>query len=112
MKKTALILFLSLMIFSCEKIDKDAPDCIRDLIRHNGNGLHLCETGASVSLYSFQGRNVYVFDPGQCGADMGANVYNENCEMIGMLGGIAGNMIINDVRFDQAAKFQKTIWKD
>lgn len=77
MKKTAFMLFFALCLFSCEKIDKDAPDCIKDLIRHNGNSLHLCETGASVNLYYFQGQNVYVFDPGQCGADMGANVYND-----------------------------------
>jgi hypothetical protein len=109
MKKIILTLNFLIVFLSCEKIDKEAPDCIKDLIRqHHG----FCETGASVNLYSFQGQNVYVFDPGNCGADMGANVYNENCEMMGMLGGFAGNILINNVRFDQTAKFQKTIWKD
>ena len=72
--------------------------------------MFLCETGASVGQYLFQGHIVYVFGPGNCGADMMAPVYNSNCDCIGALGGFAGNLIINGARFDQEAKYIKTIW--
>jgi hypothetical protein len=113
MKIHKIILFIPfILLTSCEKIASDAPDCIEDLIRHHKGDLHLCETSASVKQYSFQGQYVYVFDPGNCGADMGADVYNESCDKLGMLGGIAGNLTINGERFDQKAKYIKTIWTD
>jgi hypothetical protein len=44
---------------------------------------------------------------------MPATVNNENCETIGILGGLeAGNTKINGVEFYQVAKFIKTIWRD
>ena len=111
MKTFRLLVFLLPLFFSsCEKIDSGTPDCIKDLIRH-GN-FFKCETGAFVDLYTFQGHNVYVFEPGTCGADMAATVYSENCEQLGILGGYAGNTIINGVEFGQVAVKIKTIWKD
>jgi hypothetical protein len=72
----------------------------------------ICASGASVSQYLFQGDYVYVFDPGNCGADLMAVVYNSECSQIGGLGGIAGNNIINGTQFNPNAKFIKTIWTE
>ncbi len=106
--------FFILMFFlaACEKIDDDAPDCIKKLIKHHKSDFALCESGASVKQYLFQEKYVYVFGPGRCGADMQAPVYSENCELLGNLGGIAGNLIINGERFGQNAILIKTIWTD
>jgi hypothetical protein len=106
-----LLFFVPLFFTSCEKIDSDTPHCIKKLIKHPA-GLGLCETGAYLNLYDFQGQNVYVFDPGLCGADMAATVYNENCEKLGILGGFTGNTKINGVEFGQVAVKIKTLWKD
>ena len=112
MKTINLLVFLIPMFFtSCEKIDSDAPDCIKKLIKHP-SGFINCETGASVNMYSFQGQNVYVFYPGSCGADMASTVFSENCENLGILGGFAGNTKINGVEFGQVAVKIKTVWKD
>jgi hypothetical protein len=111
MKSLNLIIFLSFFLLTaCEKIEKDAPGCIKDLIRNHKNTVVLCETGASVKQYSFQGNSVYVFDPGTCGADMMAPVYSSDCEYLGGLGGFAGNILIDGVRFDLNSTYIKTIW--
>jgi hypothetical protein len=111
MKTIKILLFIPfLFITSCEKADKNVPECINDLIKNHSKEMFLCETGASAKQYLFQGDYVYVFEPGNCGADMMAPVYNSSCNCIGGLGGIAGNIIINGVRFDQKAKYIKTIW--
>jgi|WetSurMetagenome_2_1015567.scaffolds.fasta_scaffold96257_1 hypothetical protein len=111
MKTLNLFIVLSFILMTaCEKIEKDAPSCVKDLIRNHKNKTLLCETGASVKQYSFQGDYVYVFDPGNCGADMNAPVYSSNCEYLGGLGGFTGNMLINGVRFDQNSTYVKTIW--
>jgi hypothetical protein len=100
------------MYSNCKKSKIETPDCINNLIANHTGALFLCETGAQVDEYLFQGEIVYVFEPGNCGADMQAPVYDSNCQMIGALGGFAGNILINNVRFDQNAVFQKTIWNN
>jgi hypothetical protein len=113
MKKIFVLIIMLPMMFSyCKKSKADPPDCINNLITNHVSSLFLCETGAQVDEYLFQGKTVYVFDPGNCGADMQTNVYDSNCNMIGALGGFIGNIYINNVRFDQNAIFQKTIWKN
>jgi hypothetical protein len=112
MKKYISILILSTLFFpGCEKIDKDASDCIRDKVREFAKH-KICESGSSVSQYLFKDGNVYVFAEGNCGADLGADVYSESCEKIGYLGGFAGNMTIQGVIFYEEAVFIKTIWED
>ena len=64
----------------------------------------------SVSQYIFQGKVVYTFDPGTCGADMSSNVLNEDCVSIGYLGGFPGNTTVNGEDFSKAV-FVKIIWK-
>jgi hypothetical protein len=110
MKKTTYLLAIFLFLFtSCNKKEKDivVPDGITSLIGTFG----FCQGSGSVGQYSFQGQVVYVFDPGTCGADMQAPVYNKDCVCIGALGGIAGNNIINGVLFSSNSKLIKEIWK-
>lgn len=110
MKPYILLLAIFLMIFSsCEKKPVETPDCIKSLI---SNYPFCANDGGGVGQYSFQGHIVYVFDPGLCGADMASSVYNENCECIGILGGIAGNNIVNNEIFIGHAKFIKSIWSN
>jgi hypothetical protein len=78
--------------------------CIEDKVRKFTKTAP-CENGASVALWIFKGGNVYVFSDGNCGADMGAAVYTEDCEYIGFLGGFTGNMIIGGVNFYEEAQF-------
>lgn len=65
---------------------------------------------AHVDLYGFQGQNVYVFDPGTCGADMAAAV-DENCNALGTLGGFVGNTKINGEEFSNAKRIRE-VWRD
>ena len=111
MKTISLFLIISLLaLMACEKIDKDCPDCIlkktREFIK-----AQRCDTGASVSEWVFQGENVFMFVDGTCGADFGASVYSEDCEIIGTLGGFSGSETINGINFYQNATLIKTIWE-
>lgn len=57
-----------------------------------------------------QGKTVYVFDPGNCGADMTSEVIDSDCNSLGFLGGISGNFEINGGDFSDAI-FQITTWE-
>jgi len=100
-----------LLSLSCEKTEVDVPNCIHDKIESYSKNPTLCDSGATVEEYLFQSELVYVFNPGTCGADMGADVFTESCENIGFLGGIAGNTIIQGVQFYEESVFQRVVWE-
>jgi hypothetical protein len=65
---------------------------------------------ASVKEYRFQQQLVYVFDHGNCGADLSSKVTDSACNTLGNIGGIMGNQLINGKSFANAT-FIRTIWK-
>ena|SRR5690349_18129301 len=88
-------------------VEDGTPDCIIGKIReHKKQG---CDD-QKVEQYQFQGKYVFVFGPGTCGADMQSDVYDENCNLLGSLGGITGNMSINGADFSSAV-FVSLVWE-
>lgn len=83
--------------------------CLQTKINSFSSGNYACPTGANVKEYLFQNSTVYVFDPGNCGADMTSEVINSDCQTLGYLGGFAGNILINSEDFSNAT-FVRTVW--
>ena len=108
--KTLLFIALSttLLTTACKK-DKDFTACMETKVNAFKTEA-LCPQGASVKEYTFQGSEVFVFNDGDCGADMAINVFNSNCQSLGFLGGISGNTKISGVEFSTAV-YVKTIWE-
>ena len=112
MKYFAILLLAGLSIQSCNRdgIAPGTPKCIEDkIVEFEAN--KLCADGAKVDHYTFQGESVYAFEQGNCGADLTTEIMNENCETIGFLGGITGNIEINGENFGNAI-FQNNVWTD
>ena len=111
MKNLILYLLLVLLFFSrCKKleIEEGAPNCIRSKISAFEKDAFCSDP--RVDEYQFQSEYVFFFIDGSCGADLAATVFDSKCNIIGRLGGIAGNTKINGEEFN-AAKFIKTVWK-
>ena len=111
---SSFISFLVLLLYlstSCSKDDvpSDVPPCIRTLIRDFSKDDSTCDGSARVGEYRFEGQVVFAFDPGNCGADLGGNVYDSNCNVLGFLGGFTGNTKINGVEFSTATLI-RVIW--
>ena len=109
-----IIAVLLFSIISCQKVElkEETPDCIQQKIIEFENNVNFCETGKSVYRYKFQDQFVYVFNPGDCGADMMSNVYDEDCLLICSLGGIAGIILCNDENFSEKATDETLIWEN
>ena|ERR1700741_4648999 len=110
-QKIIILLILSALSLSgCRKdgIAKGTPNCVEDRIKDFKNTG--CDKGVNVKEYSFQGKRVYVFNPGSCGADMTSEVIDSDCTTLGYLGGITGNTKINGDDFANAA-FVKITWE-
>jgi hypothetical protein len=109
MRLNALICLLALG--SCRQLDvpEKAPECID---RKIADFLpETCEEGASVKEYLFRNRKVYVFDRGNCGADMTSEVADDQCKTLGHLGGITGNTQIEGEEFSSAT-LVRTVWSN
>ena len=65
----------------------------------------------NVKKYKFQGKTVYVFDQGTCGADFTSAVIDENCNILGYLGGFIGNTKIKNEEFSHAIMLKK-VWNN
>ena len=89
---------------SCAKteVKKQTPSCIEERIDLFEKTI--CDKGAKVYEYDFQGQRVYVFDPGFCGPDNTAKVVNKECQEIGTIGGVNGNQDVNGSNFAHAQR--------
>lgn len=113
----AYISILLIVIFSfsaCDKVElnEEVPSCMEKKINEYKNSNLPCSSGKSVYRYKFQGEYVYVFDPGNCGADMMSDVFDEACNSICGLGGIAGNITCVGDDFGKNAIEETLIWQN
>jgi hypothetical protein len=106
---TVFILFL--FFSSCKKDGSGLSDCMEERV-DNFKSNTPCPDGASIGEYELQGARVYVFNPGNCIADVSSPVYDSDCNHIGNLGGLMPNFIINGVDFRTHAVFKRTVWQD
>jgi hypothetical protein len=109
----AIILIL-IACFSCEKLELqvDVPGCIESKIKDFKRSDLSCNSGAEVLRYDFQGRQVFVFQPGNCGADMPIKIYDSNCNLLCTLGGFEGRSYCNGELFYTNATNRVLVWKN
>lgn len=123
MKRVVVCLLVFSSVLGCKKEDVSSaeaenkstcsevgtPACIEEkILSYEENAA--CDD-PSVNEYVFQGNTVFSFEPGTCGADMMAEVYDCECNLLGTLGGITGNTIINDEAFSNAV-FVQVVWEN
>lgn len=107
MKQLLCCVVAIFLLSNCSKDSNKTSDCIQSKISQFAT--MSCEHGAEVKQYRFQGKLVYVFSMGNCGADLPSGVLDSDCNSLGMLGGLTGNTTINGSQFS-SAKFERTIW--
>ena len=106
-----ILILTAINITSCNKpkIEENTPKCIENLIV-NFDKEQTCKEGVNVKKYTFQEKIVYVFNPGECGADMTSEVYDSECNSLGFLGGLSGNTEINGEEFSSST-YISTVWE-
>lgn len=109
-RKLIVLSLLSLMLimgFQCTKYSYSS--CINNKISKFKS--ECCSNGANVREYWFQSQSVFVFNPGNCGADLPSYVLSADCDTLGFLGGIIGNQMINGESFTLAEE-KGLIWSN
>lgn len=103
----ALLLFL--VAPSCKK-EEALPACIEEKI--TALLMEDCPSVSRVERYTFKGEIVYLFSPKACGNDFQSDIYNESCELICSLGGIAGIEDCDGKNFQRNARNRKLMWEE
>ena len=106
---TLSLAIVCILCLACRKSNEQdrTPTCLENSIAQFV--LYACDTGATVKEYRFQGKIVYLMEPGSCGADMQSIVLDRECNNLGALGGITGNTKIDGVEFSTAT-YIRTVW--
>ncbi len=112
-KNIIIILCFSVVITACfpeeyQKREVYIKACVDQKIVAFDNQ-KMCPDTGDVKEYLFQGKQIYVFNPGDCGADMTSEVIDSQCNTLGFLGSITGNTKINNEDFSNAV-YVRTIW--
>lgn len=107
--KRLLLLATCATIASCNQ-HNDIDDCIENRITNFGS--EVCESGASVKQYLFQGETTYAINFGTCVADYHDLILDEHCDTLGLIGGFGGSTDINGDNYYDNATLEATIWQN
>lgn len=109
MKRYLVIGALLFGAIACTKEKENAvSECIQERLKIFDE-FESCEN-AMVLRYKFQNMDVYTFDRGDCSYVDSVEVYDEDCNLMGYLGGYLNNTSINGANFYGSADLQSTIW--
>jgi hypothetical protein len=103
-------LCICLLTFCKKENASIAPTCIQTKVDEFKANVEACAT-SNITEYTFQGKQVFVFDNSGCCCDQAGEVFDNQCISLGLLGGIIGNTKINGVEFASNATVVKVIWK-
>jgi hypothetical protein len=108
MKHYFVIIIAAITLLGCHK---DELVCLSPCLLETAGNLSDCER-ARITAYLFLGSIAYHIDPGYClGDDEAYVVLDSNCELIGQLGGFAGNEEVNGVHFFNNAQLLDIVWE-
>ena len=115
MRPLIIAFVLAGLITGCQKniinVEDEVGCIVQKIESYKASDLP-CKSGKSIYSYLFQGEIIYVFNPGDCGADMMSDVYDQECNLICGLGGIAGNLTCNNENFWEKATEETLIWEN
>lgn len=110
---TMMLLLISLTILSgCKKSDDiiDIPSCLLPTYESFTSSQSNCQ-GAKVVAYAFREEEVFGFFEGSCISDGVVMIYEQDCNLLCTLGGIAGVVDCDGAVFFDEAIQVRIIWE-
>ena len=104
-----IVIICGFLFTNCKKDQFDAPSCIQEKIQGIMSKSVRNPPGA-VYEYEYNGRNVYLI-PGEC-CDQYDLLFDSDCNLICVFGGIAGGGNGTCPDFYSQAKLLREVWKD
>ena len=108
MTKLLTAIVLILFVSSCNQDDNN--ECIENRIANFDS--EICNNGATVKRFTFQGHTTYAIHPGNCIADGADEILDAECNFLGFVGGFGGASEINGENYYDNATFEATVWQN
>lgn len=105
--KTIILLFCIFTLGACSEYDSDCLEQVAETFKTD----YVDCPGSSIKKYEFMGETLYAFADGNCIADGGTSLLDENCNEVCFLGGIAGFSECYGKDFFAEAKLKETLWE-
>ena len=102
-----MIFALAIFMISCSDDDPTTPACIEDI--SDVFETTACAGTGDLTLWTFNGQDVYCFNPGTCIADAGADIYDADCNKLCVIGGISGNTTCAGLDWASNATLEETL---
>lgn len=94
-------------MISCSDDDPTIPTCIEDL--SDQYEVNACPGTGDLTLWTFNGQDVYCFNLGTCVIDGTADIYDANCALLCQLGGLIGNTTCVGLEWSSNANLEATL---
>ena len=104
--KTSILAFLLLAMAACTDSE---PDCIEKRISEFKETQADCPR-ARIEKFLFNGLTLYGFTDGQCIADGGTSLVDEDCNNYCFIGGIAALTDCKGIPFAENAELVEVLW--
>jgi len=69
-----------------------------------------CRGSGDLTIWSFDGEDVFCFNEGTCYQDAMAYIYDADCNLVCTLGGPSGNTLCNGLDWDQNALYLELVY--
>lgn len=106
--KYVFLLSLSLFFIQCTDDTADIPSCIQSI--SDEFQIDACEGSGDLTLWNFNGQEVYCFNYGTCIFDSAAEIYDEDCKQLCLIGGLIGNTLCLGLEWSTNATLVETIY--
>jgi hypothetical protein len=101
-----LLLALAITVASCND-DIETPDCILDY--SDEFATRACPGSGDLTIWNFDGENVFCFAEGECLDSPAAEIYDDNCRLLCILGGADGENFCQGLEWATNASLQETV---
>ena len=107
--KQSLLIFFVLLLVSCETDDPTViPVCIDQEIPVFAQTA--CPSTGDLTVWSFDGEDVFCFNEGTCYTDAMAYIYDADCNLLCTLGGVDNNTICQGLQWDANAIYIELVY--
>lgn len=108
MNKLLLILSLFALVSCSDDEPIFIPACIDQEIPIFGQAA--CPGSGDLSIWAFDGQDVFCFNEGTCYSDSQAFIYDANCNLLCILGGFSGNSLCLGLDWSRNAEYLEQVY--
>lgn len=108
-RNSILICLIAFGLYSCSDDPIEIPLCVDQEIPVFAQTA--CAGSGDLTIWAFDGEDVFCFNEGTCYSDAMAYIYDADCNLVCTLGGVSGNTLCNGLDWDTNAVYLELVYR-